>query len=256
MQALSRGLMALLVVLMASVAVAQPKAAIEAPERSLPGDLVKLDGTPSEGATAFAWSVIPPKAKAHAIVVKDGKVCIFATRRPGIYYFILAVTDSSGAIDQYVHTLTNVEGDDEPDDPFNPPDPKPDPDKPDPKPDPDKPEPPDASWKSWAHKTAEKLVNQPAGGPRKNTATKLASALEAVATEVQGNSSITLPGARVLLSRKTYEAVTAEEVTAWKAFSQEMDKEVSKVVAAGQVPTTKEWAAIVYSIALGLKEVR
>jgi len=240
--------------LLPATLLAEPQAVIEGPEKVSPGDLTILDAGKSTG-THFAWSVIPTDAKHHCFVFDEGRKCVFAMRREGTYVFVLAVSDAEG-IKQITHTLINAEGDT----PQPPPGPGPGPGPgptPDPKPDDPQPEPqPGDDWANWAKSTAESTVDMPAGGPRQNAARALAAALDKAAETVKSNSNYSLKDARVLLARLSSEAIPLEEQPKWYKFSTAMDAQLRKAEESGRLKDTASWAAIIVSIARGLKEVR
>lgn len=123
-----RTLAACLILLASSPTWGQAKAVIVGPEKSAPGDLVILETTGST-ADAYKWTL------ANSLKTfkpsDGGKTCIFASGTPGVYIFVLSVSEAGpngqgpATVDAVTHVLQI--GDDP-----NPPGPGPEPKPPNP----------------------------------------------------------------------------------------------------------------------------
>jgi hypothetical protein len=92
--------------LLVTAAASEPSATIIAPAQSDPGDLVILR-TKTVG-TGHRWVVIPEKATGHFLPVIDSsgqQAAVFASSKPGVYVFILAVAEG-GNVAMAKHVLT------------------------------------------------------------------------------------------------------------------------------------------------------
>ena len=113
-----RNAVCVILLLLANVAHAQPRAVINGPMTGATGDLIVLDGSSSVG-DGHKW-VMPANLQTLGCGdVGPGQVA-FASGKAGVYTFALIVADKTAAIDYVTHTVT-IGGTTEPD-PTDPPD--------------------------------------------------------------------------------------------------------------------------------------
>lgn len=84
----------------AKVRVNQPRMALDlvvtGPKESLPGDLVVLDSSNSQGVSAGGWFISPMSAAGRMLVVENGQKVVFATSQQGRYVFVYYACTSDG----------------------------------------------------------------------------------------------------------------------------------------------------------------
>jgi len=97
-------LILILLLLLPSLAAAQPKAVIDAPATVNVGDLVILDGGKSVGDNHL-W-VVDERAKGRFLEIPTDRRIVFAIGTPGRYSFQLIMADTSAAIDQAIHFVS------------------------------------------------------------------------------------------------------------------------------------------------------
>ena len=95
-----------LVCLHAPIAAQEAKAVVDGPKQVLPGDLVVLDASQSQGR-AFHWVL---NSKKTFLTFENGRKLVFATGTPQEYVFVLIVGDSDGrekvSVDIAEHRVT------------------------------------------------------------------------------------------------------------------------------------------------------
>jgi hypothetical protein len=97
-----KSLLAILL-LIPSLAIAQPQAVIDAPTRVNIGDLVIVDGGKSVGDNHL-W-VVDERAKGRYLEIPADRRVVFAIGTPGRYSFQLIIADMSAGISQATHFL-------------------------------------------------------------------------------------------------------------------------------------------------------
>jgi uncharacterized protein (UPF0218 family) len=90
-----------LLLLIPSLAFAQPVAVIDAPSQVNVGDLVVINGGKSTGDNHL-W-VVDEKAKGRFLEIPAERRVVFASGTPGVYSFQLIVADKSAGISQAIH---------------------------------------------------------------------------------------------------------------------------------------------------------
>lgn len=93
----------LLLLLIPSLAIAQPMAVIDAPSTVNVGDLVIIDGGKSVGVNHL-W-VIDERAQGRFLEIPADRRVVFAIGTPGKYSFQLIVADTTAGISQAIHFI-------------------------------------------------------------------------------------------------------------------------------------------------------
>lgn len=163
----------LIVLLLCSTALAQPKANIQGPGEALAGDLVVLSARESVG-DGFRW--VQPEG-VQTLQCGDGMDLAFASGRPGVYTFMLIAADKEAAIDYARHSVVIRAQGTEPAPPVER-----EPEKPTP------PAPPLQELVELSRNSSKALGDQP-------TATALAATIRATAGSIQSRCDAgTCPG--------------------------------------------------------------
>lgn len=256
---LMRGRIAILLVVLSSVAVGQdsPDDLIEiaAPSRAdLPipvvigpnsasaGDLVVLDASESVG-TAFAWAVVPELANDRLTIlpIEGGKKCILVSV-PGQYTVILAVATKDG-IALKKHTVT-VRG--------TLPGPQPGPRPgPAPQPDPGPQPPPDGEFKLAAY-----VISISNLMPDKTKASGFAQAFDSVASEAAAGALRTASQIDSATANANRTVIAGQDRNSWLPFFTKLNEQVDKLSESGDLQSTDDYVTAWSEIAEGFRRVR
>jgi hypothetical protein len=272
----------LLALLMPSVASAQfdfdsrpPRAIIQGPTHAIPGEMVILDASQSEGADRFRWSISPELRGRKQLLEIDGGKRVQVASYGGRYILTLAVSNAAG-IDLLTWEIT-IQGqppcpppDPKPDDvrplpddirPPPPPPPPPDDTKPVPPP-PPPPPPPIPQGEFGIAPQVAALVALIPDPQRAATAQTLAGKIEGLAAEIAAGA---VGDAQTVLNRigQGLRDVSPLWATAAPQFAAVMQGIYEQhkggrlaVTTLGRFRDAASWALLLREIAIGLKAVR
>ena len=214
-----------------------PKAVIVGPSGGIPGDLLVLDSSESEG-DHFAWMVEPSEVneKPSFLVLEQGRKCIVCSV-PGKYIVVLAASSADGV--QLAKWTVVVAGDR--------PEPQP---KPNPNPKP-KPEPQPTPSKYGLVEVARGAVALvPAESRGKSAA--LADAFDSVASQIAAGALRTVE-AIIDSNRIQSKAALGDDYDAWKPATTTISKAVGELAADGKLKTLEQHQEAWEEIAKGLR---
>lgn len=214
-------------------AVAQPKASIVGPSGGIPGDLLVLDSSESDGEH-FAWMVEPAEVndKPSFLVLENGRKCLVCSV-PGRYVVVLAVGDADG-ISMAKWTVI-VAGQPRPN-------PKPKPDNPKPKPTPSK---------FGLVKVAQDAVALVPSHARSKAA-DLADAFDAVASQIAAGA-LTSVDAVIAENRTQSRDALGGSLDAWRPATSTISKQVGVLASEGHIKTLADHQEAWEEIAKGLR---
>lgn len=236
-------------------------AVISGPESVAAGELVKLqarlvyqrqwlriEGSEPKNRPRFRWELAnPPDGyNAEEWTFNDGRTCVFATGRPGLYQFILAGTqlDAEGIPRLFIvrHTLT-VE-------PSNPPGPEPNPDPPEPKP----PEPDLPAGRFGLARLVYQLAGNQVPAAHRAAAGALAENYRGIAARIAAG---TLTGVPEILTETTAgnQRAVGTGREAWMPFFEQLAGRMRELDRAGELTSSEDFQQAWTEIAMGLDAV-
>ena len=237
-------------------------ALIAAPETAAPGELVKLraqlvyqrdwlriTGSPPENPPTFRWTLAdPPEGyEIEDWIFQDGRTCVFATSRPGLYRFVLAGTrlDAEGKPRLFLatHTLT-VE--------------RPEPPGPEPGPEPTPPEPPEPDLPEGRFGLARltyQLARQHVPDGSRAVADALAENYRGIAARIAAG---TLSEPVEILAETTAgnRRAVGDDAKAWMPFFQQLAARMRELDQGGELKSPEDFQQAWAEIATGLDAVR
>lgn len=215
-----------------------PSAIILGPTGGVPGDILVLDASASNG-DFFAWQVTPelPEGRTTILPLEGGRKCLVCSV-PGTYTLFLAVGNAKG-ISLLKHVVA-VRGTGP-----SPPDPQPPP-----RPDPDLPE-----GRYGLAKVVYELAVQHVPQQSRSAAQPLAQNYRGVAAQIAAG---TLSGAAAILKATTEQNRDAvgEHRDAWQAFFRALAVPLQEHSNAGRLRTNEDFQTAWGEIAIGLEAVR
>lgn len=230
---------------------AGPKAIINGPATAVPGELVTLDASGSQGENLrFRWSVQPDQP--GRIMFEEcpkgsGKIRI--STFPGVWHYTLFVFNADDS-DVLTWTIT-VPGNPSPAPTPNPsPNPAPTPTPPTP------PVPPQPTPSAFGIRDQiAGWANSVASPTRAADAAKLASAADSLAAAVAAGT--TSGPAKILAALTAANALAlGGNIGAWKSFGVSYSAALSGLYAMGRLKTDADWAAMLRETADGLRGVK
>ena len=236
--------------LTATASAASPKAVINGPATAVPGELVTLDASGSQGESLkFRWSVQPDLA--GRVMFEEcprgsGKIRI--STFPGVWHYTLFVFNADDS-DVLTWTITV------PGNPSPAPTPNPNP-SPNPAPSPTPPVPPQPTPSVFGiREQIAGWANSVTSPTRAADAAKLASAADSLAAAVAAGT--TSGPAKILAALTAANALAlGGNIGAWKSFGVSYSAALSGLYAMGRLKTDADWAAMLRETADGLRGVK
>lgn len=234
-----------------NVSAAGPKAIINGPATAVPGELVTLDASGSQGENLrFRWSVQPDQP--GRIMFEEcpkgsGKIRI--STFPGVWHYTVFVFNAEDS-DVLTWTIT-VPGNPSPAPTPNPsPNPAPTPTPPTP------PVPPQPTPSAFGIRDQiAGWANSVASPTRAADAAKLASAADSLAAAVAAGT--TSGPAKILAALTAANAMAlGSNLAAWKSFGVSYSAALTGLYAMGRLKTDADWAAMLRETAEGLRGVK
>ena len=222
---------------------APPVAVITGPTQSNPGDLVILDASKSQDATAFAWALAG--SDKTFLETDNGAKLVFASGTEGQYTFFLVAAGVDGnkpAINIAKHLLT-----------IGNPGPGPGPNPPGPTPNPDPLPPGKYGLASFARDSAAGVSLDPAA--KTKSATALASSFDSIASTIAAGA-IKTPADAIGATQANNITALGTYRDAWRPWAETLRVKLNGLSDGGQMVSMEDYTTAWREIATGLRSVK